>query len=194
LQGLAGFRQRGPRLAQFFRRLATGVRAAQQRLEPVRARRNLAVQRLGGFARARLLVGGLADGVLRALARVDGVAQGLAVVALLDGGARLRQAGRRRRVVLGGEPVGAGGSGGIDGGLRLVDLLLGRLGAARHRKQQECDEQRDPRDPRPKQRDPRGPRPKQGDSRDPQQKPRSPRNPRQKHCGPRPKASHGGKV
>ncbi len=145
MQGLPGFRQRGPLFAQFFRRGATGFRRAEQRLKPVRARRDLAVQHLGGLPDPRLLVGGLAGGALGALAGVDGVAQGLAVVALLHGGPCLRQAGRRRRVLVGRESLGAGGFGDVDRSRRLVDLFLGRLGAARCGEQQECNEGRDPR-------------------------------------------------
>src|SRR5258708_7032197 len=102
------------------------------------------IRRLRGLPLTGFLVGRLADGVLCPLARVDRVAEGLAVVALVDGGAGFVQTGRRRGVFLGGEPLRAGVFRQVHRALRLVDFLLGRLGAARHVEQQECEEPRDP--------------------------------------------------
>ena len=120
------------RRGQLFRLRPRGLGLAQDRLELVGARRDLAVERLDRLLRALAPFGGLAAGVLRALAGVDGVAEGLAVVALIDRLVRLLERVDRGGEFVGGEPVGAGASGEIDGGLRLIDLFLRRLGTARH--------------------------------------------------------------
>ena len=103
-------------------------------------------------------LGRLADGVLRPLPRVDGKAEGLAVVVLVDGGARLLHARGGGGVFLGRELLGAGGAGEIDGGLRLIDFFPGRLGAARDEEQQAGDRQSQQHDPRPNERNRRGQR------------------------------------
>ena len=141
-----------PWSAQFFQREACRLGGLEARLELIQPRGDVRDRRIGRALGSRLGVTGLADGVLGALAGVDGVAQGLTVIALVDGGARLLQARRRGGVFLGSVCFGPRRARELDGGLRLVDLFLRRLGAARKDQQQGRDAQRDP---RPKQRRPR---------------------------------------
>ncbi len=156
LQALLRLGHCGPWSAQFLRRHPCRLGAFETRPQLVGPRGDVVDQGVGRALGLRLGVGGLANGVLRALACVDRVAQGLTVVALLDGVARLLQASHGRGVFLRRELVGAGGPGEIDGCLRLVDLLPGRLGASRRRDEDEDEEHEPGRGPVPKQRERHG--------------------------------------
>jgi len=115
--------------------------AAQGGLQPVRAGRDFAVERFGGRLRPRAALACLPRGIEGALACVDGVVQRLTVITLIDGGMRFLQSGGGggelgRRVQL-----GSGGAGGVDGGLRLVDLFLRGTRTACDGEQQESGDQ-----------------------------------------------------
>lgn len=141
LQGLSPVRDRRPGTAQFLRRHACLLGGLEACLEAVHQGCEV---RDGGLGRALglgLAFSGLAERVLRALARVDGVAEGLAVVTLVDGGMRLLDAARGRGVLLGRVGLGAGRAREVDGRLRLVDFFLRRLRTARRGDEYDSDEQ-----------------------------------------------------
>ena len=101
--------------------------------EPLRARlerHHVGERRLGLALQRRAGVAGRARGRLCALAAVDGVGERQLVVALADRVARLGERGAGAREIRGGKALGARGHGHFDGGLRLIDLFVGRLGAA----------------------------------------------------------------
>jgi hypothetical protein len=124
LQALPRIRDQRLWSAQFLRRYSRRLGGLEQSLELCQLRGDRRQRGVGGASRFRLAVAGLAGRVLRALPRVDGVAEGLAVVALIDGGARFLKARRGRGVFLGGVDFRAAGSRQIDGRLGLVDLFL----------------------------------------------------------------------
>ena len=150
LQALPRIREYRPWGAQFLRRhlrrLGGGAAGASSRVSCVEAAAIATSVVALGLA---LAVGRPGAGVLGPLPRVDGVAEGLAVVALIDGGVRLLHARRGGGVFLRRVDLGAGGAGEIDGGLGLVDFFLRRLGtavASSRMGEEPCD----PRSSRPK--------------------------------------------
>ncbi len=96
---------------------------------------------VGLDARGRHAVGGQLGGILGALAAVERVVEGEAVVARRHRRAGARQRGLRGGEFFGGVHVGAGGTRRVDRALRLLHLLVGRVAAARRREQDEqCQE------------------------------------------------------
>jgi hypothetical protein len=82
----------------------------------------------GGAADPRLAIGGLTGRFERALVGIDRPRQREAVVALLDGFARLLHRRGRGREGLAGVLLGAGRTRCVDGALRAIDFFLGRFG------------------------------------------------------------------
>lgn len=140
----ARFLQGGPRrvqgrpgIAQFVHGNPGLLGRAKQPLEARGTRRGAGVGRVGRESGVRHEPGRL-DG---ALPRVDGVAQGLAVVALIDGLVRFLQGGHGARELVGGDGLGAGRTRGVNRGLGLIDFLPGRLGTTRGGEQQDAEQQ-----------------------------------------------------
>src|SRR5262249_17733688 len=137
--GLLGSGQRASRVGEGARRRVGGLGGFQARVG--RGRRDVgAAERALGFALRRGLArAGLFGGGLRALARGEGGVEREGVGALRDGvvGALQRVFGGLELVgrVLG----GAGGARGLDGGLRLLNFLVGRIAArGEHHGGQDC--------------------------------------------------------
>ena len=132
-------RERRPWSAQFLRRHARRFGGFAARPASWFApRRDVAVT-IASAASARCALPSAAwrTAFCGALPRVDGVVEGLAVVALIDGGVRLLQRRRRRRCIRPPRSVSAPAARArSSGGLGLVDLFLGRLGTARDQQQQ----------------------------------------------------------
>ncbi len=159
LQGASGGRQRRPRGAQIRRRHAQVRRDFDVGAELADSGGTLGDQRPGGAARAGLGALGLPSGVGGALTGVDGICEGLAVVALVNGVVCVFQRGDGGGVFLGGVGLSAGGARGIDGRLRLIDFLLWRFGTRGGEEQDDSNQKymrRDPCGPR-QESDPRGP-------------------------------------
>lgn len=89
---------------------------------------------LGLAPRGGLAIGGFARRVLRALARVERVAEREAVVARADGFFGSRERGAGRLELLAGVSVGAGSPGGVDRPLRLMHFFVGGFGAGDRRR------------------------------------------------------------
>jgi hypothetical protein len=83
--------------------------------------------------------GGVARGVLRAFARVEGVVEGETVVALRHCVVRPSERALRGSEFLGGEPIGAGRARGLDRGLGLLEFLVGRRTAGASHQRAERD-------------------------------------------------------
>jgi hypothetical protein len=141
LQSALHIRHRRPRGAQFLhgRVCRFGGLESRSQLGGTKVDvRNEDVDRLLGL---RLGIAGLADRVLCALTGIDGVAESLAIVALVDGRVRLLHAGHGGGVFLGGVFVGAGGAREVDRGLSLIDFFLGGLRAGGRGHQEESDDE-----------------------------------------------------
>src|SRR5262245_50147528 len=108
-----------------------GLRGAQLRMRVVERGHAVEQGALGFAARGRPSVGGFLGGVLRALASVQRVIEGEAIVALRDGVVGALERFLRRGELFGGVLIGAGGARRVDRALRLLDFLVGRICARR---------------------------------------------------------------